>query len=363
MSSSVGWVRPPLLAWYLSWFAAAPAAAQSNPPSEPRTGTSDATGGASNPWFEAAPDAAPVQRESAPTRNASTEAAAPESDAASEPANDTAEPTTSAEEAPAVTKTTCVQNHMHGQEARLDGSLVEARALFTRCADPACPTLVRADCQVWGMEVLEQLPKIVFRLAPDLDPKDVGVLANGKPIAIQYGVPMVFEPGPVELQFDVPGRPSLTQRLELATGQPHYAVSIEYPTEPSPPPAAAPVPAPLPPPSSKPAAVAELPTVSYVLSAIAIASAGVGTYYAVTGLDRHSEATRTCSPLCSAGEAARVRGDLLKADIAFGTAFVSAVAAVVVYFANEPDEPSVDEAVLRVNVASNEVGIEWGGQF
>src|SRR5690606_32551880 len=142
-----------------------------------------------------------------------------------------------------------------------------------RCADPACPSLVRADCQVWGTEVQDSLPKIVFRLGAGVNPEDVYVLANGEPIVVQYGVPMVFEPGPLVFEIGVAGQPSQYRHLDLTLEQPYQTVDIQLPPPAPPPPAPAAVETRTPIPPREAPKSDGIPTASYVLAGIAIAGA------------------------------------------------------------------------------------------
>ncbi len=350
-------IRRPVLAGSLGLLSALPAAAQ--------------------PGGDAGAEPRPSGNEqAAEPRPSGNEPAAEPRPSGSEPA---AEPRPSGNEAesplggsdvqkaeqPSDIKATCIEDHMRGQEARLDGSLGEAQRLFERCANPACPSLVRADCQVWGVEVQDALPKVVFRLGPNVDPNDVRVSLNGAPFAVEYGVPTAFQPGSFRLEFDVDGHPPLIKQLELRAGDPRQTIAVDFPTT-SPANDAMPV-APVvltqrpPPPSAEPDLA--ISTASYAFGGLAVAAASVGAYFAVDAVAKHNRANETCSPLCDDDEADAVRRRLLFADIAFGVSLASAATAVIVYLTDTPAEAATHPADVWLSVASEQVGLGWGGEF
>ena len=85
----------------------------------------------------------------------------------------------------AITKDQCVDSNRSAQELRSAGRLADAKLLFRTCADPACPTIVRADCQKRMDELTQSQPTIVFEAKDEAgnDVIDVTVTVDDKPFA------------------------------------------------------------------------------------------------------------------------------------------------------------------------------------
>jgi hypothetical protein len=121
-----------------------------------------------------------------------------------------------------VTKATCIEANTLGQDLRRDGKLSAAREQLRRCADPACPGLVRDDCAKRLDEVERMQPTLVL-VAKDAAGNDltaVKVTIDGKPLAERFeGAEIAVDPGEHVFTFVGPDRTVVTKKLVLAEGE------------------------------------------------------------------------------------------------------------------------------------------------
>lgn len=191
---------------------------------------------------------------------------------------------------------TCVESHEAGQVQRLEGNLTQARALFETCATELCPALVREDCARWLVELGAELPT----LAQPSDPT---------------------EPPPVALPASPALAPATTSEGQRAADAQRASASTSHAT------AGAASPA-------TPAA----PTISYVLSGVAVLSLGTGIGFAVDASDREGSARRgegACAPMCGEARVDAMQRSALIADIGFGVAIAAATGALIAYLAQD----------------------------
>lgn len=257
----------------------------------------------------------------APTRAPMLVAPAPAAPDA-EPVSDPDAPTPEAQLAER-----CVNAHALGQEARLEQRLSAARASFESCANPSCPALVRADCETWAAEVQAAAPKVIFELGSHLAPREVTVWVNGQVTEVPFGRPVTYDPGPLALRVEAPGREPMIRTLTLEAGQPVTTFPIQLALLPASPRAEAG--------PNRDAGLEESPAapavnlLPHALGTLAIVSAAVGTYFAVRGLEQQRDGLRSCAPLCPSNEVDTVRRNLIVADVSFGVSALSAAAAIV----------------------------------
>jgi hypothetical protein len=210
----------------------------------------------------------------------------------------------------------CLVASDDGQALRLDGKLLRARERLLVCADPSCPSLVRAACADWAGALDQQIPSVVFAVS-EADGRDaVGVTV------FEGGVPRPEAGGGRALQLD-PGRHSF--RLVAPDGRTVQVVVVAVEGDqrrrvvavlPPPPKPSRPVPPPLPPPSW-PAWTAG------IVAGAGWASFGV---LAASGHADYEHLKETCAPGCDAGQYPTAK--FVAADVSLGLAVVATTLAV-----------------------------------
>jgi len=136
----------------------------------------------------------------------------------------------------APTKVQCVQADTNGQTLRQAGKLHAARDAFRSCADPACPAIVRADCNTRLDEVARVTPSLVLE-AHDAsgDLADVVVTLDGAPLVDRLsGTPVEIDPGSHTLVFTAQGHAPITRALVVSEGEQARRVSVAFESAPGP---------------------------------------------------------------------------------------------------------------------------------
>ena len=262
----------------------------------------------------------------------------------------------------------CIEKHAEGQEARMEQRLKDAADAFGICADEGCPQLVREDCAQWRTQALTSAPRLMFE-APEGEIGGLRVLVDGVAIEFEFGQPMIFDPGTLNLRFEAPGRTPVERQLSLRAGAPTTVAKIDLP----PPPRAvrrapAPKPDPVldhPIPSPSVANANRTPALIYVLGGVAAGAGGVGTYFAIDGTTDREEALDQCAPLCDDMDVDSIDRKLLIADVSFGVALVSASTALALYlFAlDEDDAAAARSPRVSLALAPNDMAVAVGGEF
>ena len=115
------------------------------------------------------------------------------------------------------TKEECVDANARGQVARKQGRLHAARTAFQTCADNACPSVVRHDCNDRLADVTHAMPTITLE-ATDGGRKitNATVTVDGAPFATSTdGSAIEIDPGGHHFVFHMPGRPDVVRELAV----------------------------------------------------------------------------------------------------------------------------------------------------
>ncbi|MFZ5446680.1 MAG: hypothetical protein ACOZQL_42225 [Myxococcota bacterium] len=230
----------------------------------------------------------------------------------------------------------CVSASVSGQEAWKRGALFTARQALERCADAACPQLVRTDCTRWLEEVLSATPSLIVVVRLNgVDRPDARVLVDGKPwLERLTGRPQDIEPGAHELLVEVATQKEVRQVIvvqgeknrvltfELKSDAP-VALKVEPETKPAP--------LAVTKPTEPPALEATFPTLPMIFSGVALAG---GVAFAGLGLSGKGKldrlltqpcaATKTCNP----AEVQAIQREFVAADVSLGIGIASAVTAI-----------------------------------
>jgi hypothetical protein len=121
-----------------------------------------------------------------------------------------------------VTKDQCVEANGKGQDLRRQGKLTEAAEQFRKCADAACPGMVRDDCTRRLDEAQRAQPTVAFQVkdASGADQTSVTVTMDDKPIASKLdGTALPVDAGQHVFVFTVQGQAPVTLTLVLTEGE------------------------------------------------------------------------------------------------------------------------------------------------
>jgi len=255
------------------------------------------------------------------------------------------------EEARADDKAVCIAAHEDAQRLRLGNHLMAAREKLRTCSIDACPGAIRADCEKWLGEVLENLPSMVLsvRDRKGKDMFDVRVLMDGKPQpSALSGAALDLDPGPHTFTFE---HPSGTREERVLVRQAEhnriFTVTLgPLPGEPSPSP---------PPPSEPP------PTTLGARRITALVLAGVGGVglgvAGVLGLTSNGDASAlrdTCGVTrsCAQDDVDAIAGRRTAAGALAGVGSAMLIAGAVLFFTGQTTEPRSTSAKPRVRIAA-----------
>jgi hypothetical protein len=233
-------------------------------------------------------------------------------------------------QSPKNNKQRCIEAHTRTQALASAGRLVEARAQANGCTNPVCPGLLVADCARWLGDLEQRIPSVVFQVRADGHPNvNARVFVDEKPVEDwTRGQALHLNPGQHTFRFELPPRPSVTERLVLAEGMRFRIVSAEFPAPTESTPASAPSPRQRP-----------VPLVVYPL--LGVGALGLASFagFALSGRAERNRLERTCSPRCTDSDLSAVRTRFLVGDISLGVGLAALVGAGVVYLAR-PEEPA-----------------------
>jgi hypothetical protein len=218
----------------------------------------------------------------------------------------------------AITK--CLSSSEVGQQRRDEGSYLQARELFLRCAAPECPALVQSDCTRWLLELQQRVPTVIA-VVRDGDADFSGrlqVLVDEKPFLDEItGRPVEIDPGQHRFRLTAgDGRVSEVS-VVVASGEKDRRLVFQLPArvlvEPSPPAVVEVAPAPPLAPELRPTPIVPIVfTVGAVAAGVSFSAFGLsGTAAKNALLNDPCSVTKTCDPARSQA----VFNPLLAADI------------------------------------------------
>lgn len=129
-------------------------------------------------------------------------------------------------------KQQCIETSERGQSLRDDHKLSSARAAFRKCADAACPTVIRKDCTEWIVDVDARLPSVVLgaRNAVGDDVTAVRVTLDGEPLVSRLdGTAVPVDPGEHTFVFEADGFATISRRVVIREGEKARLVSVDLP--------------------------------------------------------------------------------------------------------------------------------------
>jgi hypothetical protein len=120
-----------------------------------------------------------------------------------------------------LTKDQCIEANTRAQHLRTDGKLSESRELLRKCADPACPAIIRSDCTKRIDELQTVQPTIAFDVkdASGAAVSAVKVTVDGKLLADKLdGTALPVDPGQHDFTFEAQGQPVVRRTLIVIEG-------------------------------------------------------------------------------------------------------------------------------------------------
>ncbi len=186
---------------------------------------------------------------------------------------------------------TCAEAASVGQLRRDEGKLIEARAKFVTCAQPACPKLIQKDCAQWQADVDERLPTIVLGAKDDAghDITEVTVTMDGKPFATRIeGRSIAVDPGSHKFHFEAPGLEAVDAEAVVREGERARSIQgvLRRPPDPNR--------VVVEPPRETDANTGPGP-LPWVLGAIGIVGIGAGVGFYLSGVSEREDLRNTCA--------------------------------------------------------------------
>lgn len=262
----------------------------------------------------------------------------------------------------------CLRVHEEAQVARLDGRLLEAERHLARCGTALCPAALRRDCLRWQEESKSIVPSVIIvAIANDGDVEVADIFMDGVLVREHLdGRAIRADPGTRVMRVVLPDGRALERRVVLSEGQAARRFAFDFRTPP--PESSQPVPEPEPVPEPPVQYARPIPTATYVLGGIAIASASVSAVFGLDAYIKSRTARRECAPLCSEEDSRAVSERAAVADVAFGLAAASAISASVLYFFRpavvvEPSDPHSVRLDLFVGATPRGGSLEVWGRF
>ena len=289
-----------------------------------------------------------------------------------------------------ITKAQCAEANIGAQDLRRDGQLAAAREQLRRCADPACPAIVRDDCTRRLDDLDKVQPTIAFEVkdASGSDVSSVKVTMDGKAWSDNLeGKALPADPGKHSFTFQAAGQSPVTRTFVITEGEKGRRERIVLDTAPAAtPPAASPARAasPPPPPSSPSNALAPSPpgegnggiatqkVLGLVVAGLGVVGLGVGSAFGLMTTSAWNDAKTACGG--NPSQCTDVSGGQSKRSSAEGDATLSTVgfvaggvllAAGAVLFLTAPGHEGAPRSALTVvpAVGPTTAGIDVRGAF
>jgi hypothetical protein len=264
-----------------------------------------------------------------------------------------------------------VCHEKQGRSASAVEEFREARALAERDHRDDRVALVDQHLQALGGKV----SSVVIVVPPEADRPDLNITRDATPVGrAAWGTPLPVDPGPHTIEASAANKKAWKVVLTVAANGDVQTATLtpleDAPAPPAPAPVVAPV-APAPPaPAIEPApshhGLSTRRTIAVVTAGVAVAAAGVGTYFGVSAISKHNDPAATCTlEPCTAADAlnesAKKAADA--STLSFAIALAALGASAIVWFSDT--SPSPDHAGIHVtpSVGWGRGAIDVGGSF
>jgi hypothetical protein len=256
----------------------------------------------------------------------------------------------------------CFNAYERAQRLRQDHKLLASREQLRVCADKACPTFVKNDCNKWLTEVEASLPSVVLTTPSDQKGRAenrVAAYIDGERVAEQIdGREIPVDSGPHDVRYELDGR-FVNTHVEVPEGQKQFPLVVDFrELDPSAPLGRAselPAELALSPEETdtnraQPPRYARPPLSTYVLGGVAIAGLGMFGGFALAG-----NSAESCAPSCTRSQVGGVRSDFVIADVSLGVAIAAGAGAL--YFALTAKPPASPDRAAKASAAAWWLGV------
>ena len=256
-----------------------------------------------------------------------------------------AAPANASEPEPASTDA-CIEGYEKSQEFRNDDRLIDARAALAGCIKPVCPQALQRQCSRWLEDVERAQPSVVLQATVNgEDARHIEVEMDKRPLSHSLdGKSIAVDPGPHTFRFRFRDEPPISKHVVIREGEKLRAVSVAFTTR------TAAAPSEQGAVSSETESARPIPTPVYVLGGVAIASAGVATYFALSGLSEEHRLERECAPNCASDRVDVAANRYTVADVAAGISVAALIGGAVLYLLQQ--RPAHAERSTRVELGA-----------
>lgn len=245
------------------------------------------------------------------------------------------------------TRDACVQSHGKSQELRLDGKLLETRAELRVCAEPSCPEMVRSDCTAWLVETERQIPSFVVVIETDEgDLTTARAFVDGERLtSTNDDTAYERNPGLHRLRFELEGYPAIEDSVILRQDEKRSVVRARFQRTPKADEASNVMSGAK---ADAPALTGPrpIPLTTYIFGGAAIAAGGLAGYFGIKATTDYSDRKDSCAPNCAESDVSTIKRNAMIADIAGGTALLSAGLATYFYVTRpvRPEQSTLGQA-------------------
>jgi hypothetical protein len=194
-----------------------------------------------------------------------------------------------------------VCHEQQGRTATAVAEFREARALAERDQRPDRVAL--ADQHLLALD--GKVSSVVIVVPPAADSPDLSIMRDATPVGrAAWGTRLPVDPGPHTIEASAANKKAWKVILTVAPNGDVQTATLtpleDAPASPAPPvappaPALAPAPAPAVEPSPESHGLSTRRTIAVVTAGVAVAAAGVGTYFGVRALSKHNDPEATCT--------------------------------------------------------------------
>jgi hypothetical protein len=240
----------------------------------------------------------------------------------------------------------CVADHKRVQTGREAGLYLESRDAAARCAQAACPQLIREDCAAWYVDLAESTPSIVLDVRDHAgrDVTDARVMLGERVLDV-HGRAIALDPGSHELRVQAANHAPHSERIVLRQGERNRRIAITL----------QPVPG-----AREPVDSRSAPRFSPAVIALGVVGlVGLSTFAALatSGRVHHNRLDEDlCKPGCARSDVNYVNRVYVAADLAAAIGGSAAIAATVLHVLDRRRE-------RRLDIGLNPLGMSVRGAF
>ena len=265
-------------------------------------------------------------------------------------------------------KQACFDAYPNAQRLRKAGKLRASRAELVTCSQDACPAAMRKDCTQWMSEVAADIPSIVIAATDEsgADTPEVAVVVDGERAKERLdGNPLELDPGEHTLTLTHRGA-TLERAIVLRAGERRRTIAVSFakPKTATPAPSATAAPTTAPPDERPKAGV---PTATYVLGGVGLASLAASAYFYFDQKRVHDDLSSSCAPRCSPDDVSPLKTRQLLAGITGGVGVVALGAAIALYVTRPSAETNASVGLLRgspgLGLAPGAATLSYSGRF